>query len=164
MDGWWAKAKQRNSLRSTSKTPGPQRKGQKVGRLFRTGTSWDRAPHQMLTLTSGCSHLSQLLGLWAISGESQGGMLGTGWEEDEAETSRLNTSPFILKVWMTCYVPDLPLWPYLTQPHFLPFSPPIPALQRHWYHFQPCAPSGSLHWLFPLSGMFFTQVSAKLSP
>ena len=31
---------------------------------------------------------------------------------------------------MTCYVPDLPLWPYLTQPHFLPFSPPIPALQR----------------------------------
>lgn len=80
MDGWWAKAKQRNSLRSTLKT-----KGQKVGRLFRTETSWDRVPHRMLTLTSGCSHLSQLLGLWAISGEPQGGMLGTSWEEDEAE-------------------------------------------------------------------------------
>ena len=31
----------------------------------------------MLTLTSGCSHLSQLLGLWAISGESQRGC----WEQ-----------------------------------------------------------------------------------
>ena len=83
MDGWWTRGKQRNSLRSTSKTLGPQRKGQKVGRLFRTGISWDRVPHQMLTLTSGCSHLSQLLGLWAISGESQGGnarnRLGGGW-------------------------------------------------------------------------------------
>lgn len=29
-----------------------------------------------------------ILGLWAISGESQGGMLRLGWEEDEAEDLR----------------------------------------------------------------------------
>ena len=60
------------------------------------------------------------------------------------------------------YGPDLPLRPYW--PHFSPLSPPIPPLQRHCSHFQPCAPSGPLDWLFPLSGMFFTQVSAELSP
>lgn len=52
-----------------------------MGRLFRTGTSvgWSASSNRPGSLTSGCSTLSQLLGLWAISGES-GGMLGTGWE------------------------------------------------------------------------------------